>query len=609
MAISVEVQEILCLIQGDDGEYLAFTPLQKTLRKSFQFLQLIEKCSQLPTNNHQTSLSSHSRRQLERNQIFLMKRLAIVGCLYRWLQQKCDQLLNINCRDHEDDNNYQVKKSIQRTNLSNIEKIIKQQFIIGVRQELVDFNRFVTEELYGDYGCKSFVVFDGQIKSNNGDNLTLLKLNVLLDKIRRKFLFLHHCLLRIIEMTSISFVGDERVKPNNYYLHELFDLTMNNSTADPILYRTIVKLSAIVMQPLWTSLKRWILQQNIHDDIFLTNSAFFNHSTNSLITKNWSRLFDSDLIKLISRFGLLMAKFKQMIADQQQLHTVEMNLMSVFDQCNLEEMSWKNQHIKMKLLTIKLQYAYVELNHKILDHSEETIEARCFKIRSFYMELFCWDDNQYKFQQVSNMPSFSTNNSSLPIHIDEQIIVVIGEDSQRIYEEIFHKFSKLKSSLNHWLDCWKQVVIFGKSMANKWDYNIKLIVNRQTWIIYQIIQVLMDQRRQTTYFLSNEWTEFERHFLSGRKLIDIIEFQNFHRRMLLRINKKLESQLQDKIYCTITDQIENLLHKLQEFENITEETYRMEQGKWHEEKLQIRQKYDDYVRKNILEFFQHKQIN
>ncbi|KAH9417661.1 hypothetical protein DERP_010476 [Dermatophagoides pteronyssinus] len=64
--------------------------------------------------------------------------------------------------------------------------------------------------------------------------------------------------------------------------------------------------------------------------------------------------------------------------------------------------------------------------------------------------------------------------------------------------------------------------------------------------------------------------------------------------MLLRINKKLESQLQDKIYCTITDQIENLLHKLQEFENITEETYRMEQGKWHEEKLQIRQKYDDY---------------
>ncbi|KAH7636808.1 hypothetical protein HUG17_7014 [Dermatophagoides farinae] len=610
-SLSVEVQEILCLIQGNDGEYLAFTktPSQKFSSESYQYLELIEKCLQLPTNNHHhhTSLSLHSRRLLERNEIFLLKRLAIVGCLYRWLQRKCDQLLNTTNRSgHEDDDNYDVENKIQRTNHSNIKKLIMQQFIIGVRQELVDFYRFVTEELYGSYGCKSAVVFDGRIEGNNSDNnLTLLKLNVLLDRIRRKFLCLHHYLLRIIEMTTINFVGDERVKPNDYYLHELFNFTFNNTTADPLLAKTMEKLSAMTIQPIWISLKRWLVQQNVHNDIFLMNPLFFNQSTNSLIWKNWPRFLNPDLLKLISRFGSLMAIFKQVIVDQQQLQTAQMNLISIFDQFKLEKMNWKNQHIKMKLLTSELQCAYVELNQEIVTvlNSGKTFEETFFKIKSFYMEIFWLNNDTSTLQQMPATPKLSAFKPSLPISLDDQIIVLLGKENQRIYQEIFHKFSILRSASKPWFNYWKQVIIFGKSMANKWEFNIKLIVNRQSYIIYQIIQVLIDQQKQISNFISNEWSDFERHFSGGKKHIDVIEFQKSHMKMLKRINIRLESQLQDDNYLKITGQVENFRHKLEEFENITKKTYRIEQGKWHEEKLQIRQEYNDYLRENVLKFF------
>lgn len=488
---------------------------------------------------------------MNKNCIKLIKRLSIFGQLFHKLQNKCEEIISNKQNDW-----------------------FRKHFVLALRQILKEHWNFLT-------------------KLHENRSTTLLKLNAFVLKECRKFEYL---------LNAIKIIEDLSNDHNNALVY-IFEMTY---CGDALIEKYMIRIFQLTMKTIWTVIANWIMQKNCQDKIFIN---FFHQTQHgwALNKKSFPKFFPESILQLITNFGISHRIFKQLMPED-KIELIEGKLKSMLEEINLEELTGKNNHFKMNLFQQKLQFIYNELNQflfeKIVIQNNETFQLTLQSIKAFFFQVF---NSDLKSLQMFELDSSSSNDSvdinecilSLLLNQPDSSNLLLTDKSNRIYCQIFQQLLNLKSTLQTVLHCWKEVFHFYKKIMYTIEIDIHPFVKNILLTIHHLICILMNKQKEIAFLIKNEMSNLEESLFNQNN--NILSFKIIHKRFVERINSGINQQLQDKMFQSIMENLKEFRNKTSEFIAVTINTYKKEQGKWHEEKLIIRDKYFAYS-KDLLNY-------
>lgn len=501
-------------------------------------------------------LESNETIIVNKNYIQLIKRLSIFGKSFCKLQNKCQTIISNNENDW-----------------------FRKQFVLGLQQILKEHWNFLT-------------------KLHENRSMTLLQLNALVLKECRKFEYLLDT-VKIIEILNSDY---------NNALVCLFEMT---NCGDELIEKSMTSLFKITMKPIWTIISDWIMQKNHSYKMF---NNFFHQTQHGLVLNKESlpKFVQENILQLIINFGISNRIFKQLMPEN-QIELIEYKLKLMFEEINLDELTGKNNHLKMNLLQEKLQMTYIELNQflfeKIVIQKDKTFQITLQSIKGFFFQIFNSDLKSLQMFELDSLSNDSLSNKyilSLLLNHPDSWNVLLSNKSNQIYRNIFDQLLNLKLTLQAILISWKDVFHFYKENMYTIEINIYPFLKNILLTINHFICILMDKQKEIAFLIKIELNKLEESLFNKNQ--NILNFKIIHNRFIKRINIEINQQLQDKNFQSIMKNLNEFRDKISEFIEMTIDTYKKEQGKWHEEKLMIRDKYFAYTKDLVNYLIKIRQI-